>query len=465
MSIDFGTSSSAATVIINRKPELVTPTMVDAVGAKIFPTVAYVDSNREIYVCHQADLLKGNDLSRYLREFKLDIKWETLPIVNVSYAEVVSKILQVLRSSAIKTLNGENVDSVVITIPAIYDSTDIRIDIMKKAATDAGFSKVEMIKEAEAAAIYYDYLESDSNGISLVYDLGGGTFDPALIKHNAQRYELLGKGNGVPVGGKFFTERITKHYIKTNQLNEIQRKGVSFRCEDIKRYLTYNEKWDFPINYEKNYVLTRHDFEDMIGGLLDRTIESCSQLIEAANLEWKDLNRILMVGGSCYIPLVIKKIQAKLDSAQASQVKIVKGETESGKQFDPQFAVALGGAIYAMNRFMGPPPRPQLGYIEYIEEGKPKIYHLHEGENIFGRQSNNQTIDIPLITDDMKMSRKHFNIKVQFVPEINVYKYTLEDMSANGTSVNKMRINGARLLQNEDTITASRSNVTIRFMN
>lgn len=78
----------------------------------------------------------------------------------------------------------------------------------------------------------------------------------------------------------------------------------------------------------------------------------------------------------CYIPLVIKKIQAKLDSAQASQVKIVKGETESGKQFDPQFAVALGGAIYAMNRFMGPPPRPQLGYIEYIEEGKPKIYHF-----------------------------------------------------------------------------------------
>lgn len=91
---------------------------------------------------------------------------------------------------------------------------------------------------------------------------------------------------------------------------------------------------------------------------------------------------------------------------------------------------------------------------------------MHEGENIFGRQSNNQTIDIPLITDDMKMSRKHFNIKVQFVPEINVYKYTLEDMSANGTSVNKMRINGARLFcKNEDTITASRSNVTIRFMN
>ncbi|MFV0468408.1 MAG: Hsp70 family protein [Dysgonomonas sp.] len=467
MSVDFGTSSSAAAVIIRRKPELVTPIMIDAVGAKIFPTVAYVDNQREIHTCHQADLLKGNDLSRYLREFKLDLNWETLPVVNVSYVEVVSKILETLRNSAIQTLNGDVVDSIIITIPAIYDSTDIRIGIMRAAATDAGFKKVEIIKEAEAAAIYYDYLESNSNGISLVYDLGGGTFDPALIKHNTGQYELLGKGRGVPVGGKFFTERITKHYIKTNQLNDAQRKGVSFKCEDIKRYLTYNEKWDFPVEEEgrENYVLTRHDFEDMIGNTLDRTIESCSQLIGSVNLEWKDISRILMVGGSCYIPLVIKKIQRKLDSVQASQVRIVKRETESGKQFDPQFAVALGGSIYAMNRFMAPPPRPQLGYIEYIELERPKIYHLHEGDNVLGREAKGYTVDIPLSTDDMKMSRKHFIIKVQFIPEKNEYEYTAQDISTNGTYVNKTRIKGCQRLHNEDIITASSSNVVIRFMN
>ena len=77
ISIDFGTSSSAVAIIRNRQPDLVAPTDSDALGSRIFPTVAYIDDNNKIWVCHNAQ--RVSDASRLLREFKLDIHDGDLP--------------------------------------------------------------------------------------------------------------------------------------------------------------------------------------------------------------------------------------------------------------------------------------------------------------------------------------------------------------------------------------------------
>lgn len=482
MSIDFGTSSSAAAILRDELPELVTPLMVDAAGSKLFPTVAYVDNQKKVLACHKAEQMCVHDLSRFIREFKLDMNKVQIPLLGVSYVEVVTEILKTLKSSAERVI-GCKVENVVLTVPAIYRDMDPRQEIMYESASQAGFTKIVIIKEAQAAAIYYDYIEqsnTEKSSISLIYDLGGGTFDPALISHSAGGHSLLGNGGeGISVGGKFFTEAIVKHYVSSNGIKIAYRPGdkecikkiqsIKSKCESIKRYLSEEELGSFPVeDTDKEYKLTRKEFEAMITGLLDRTLESCNLLVDENKLSWDKINRVLLIGGSCNIPLVRSKLRSYLDARNASNTAIVWRQTEKKKYIDPQFAVALGGIVYAKTKFMAPPPRPPLGFLSYGECGSPKNFTFpKEGVYVLGRKATDTIVDIAIEFGESEkklISRKHLKFIVSYDKKRNIYEYEVEDIgSANGTYLNSVRILKCVKLNRGDIVRAGRHEFTLFY--
>lgn len=477
MSIDFGTSSSVAVILRDGGLELVTPLMADAAGSKIFPTIAYVGSGH-IYACHEAEQLYIHDPVHFIREFKLEMRNQMVPFLDVTYKEIVVGILKTLKDAAERQLQ-DTVNQVVLTVPAIYNELDVRQKIMQEAAVDAGFEKIELLKEAQAAALYYDYLEQSGNqqeSISLVYDLGGGTFDPALIRHTAGGYSLMeSESVGIPVGGKFFTERIILDYVRKTGIKLDMNPGDSgtlkqmlalrAKCESIKRYLSYKDEGIFPIeDADQEYRLTRDDFEKMISGMIDRTLGTCDTLLQKNKLPWTDISRVLLIGGSCHIPLVRKKIRSFLDANNASACRIVWGMTETKKTADPQFAVALGGAVLAKR--LSVPKRPTLGYIEYGEQGMLRTFSFPgEGEFVLGRWVEGVDIDIPIrFAEGEKrlISRKHLKFVVQYDSATNKYIYSVEDLkSTNGTYVNNQRLVTRIQLENGDVIRAGRHLFTL----
>ena len=473
MSIDFGTSSSAAVIIRGGEPELVTPLMADAAGSKLFPTVAYVDGRGRISVCHEANQMYIHDPVRFLREFKLDMKRQAIPLLGVTYEEVVAEILKTLKAAAERQLQ-EVIDQVVLTVPAIYNDLDVRQVIMREAAKSAGFRKVEFLREAQAAALYYDYISSAGQGeraesVSLVYDLGGGTFDPALIKHTPDGCRLIGNGNvGIPVGGKFFTEKITLDYLRRSGIKLNVRLDdpeslrqmlvIQSKCESIKRYLSYKEEGSFPVGSSgEEYRLTRKEFEAMISGMIDRTLETCDLLLRKNDVCWEQIARVLMIGGSCAIPLIREKIRSFLNARNASNGAIVWRTTENGRDIDPQFAVALGGAIFAKKK--SAPRRPRLGYIEYGEQNKLCTFVFdREGEFVLGRWVAGTSVEIPIHfgPDEKRLiSRAHLKFVILYDQPTNRYLYFVEDLgSTNGTFVNDRRVSGRVLLNNGDVVRA-----------
>ena len=198
--IDFGTSNSAAAIVVDGRPKLVSPN-----NKSYFPTVACVLGKDKIAVCQSAEQFKTKYPEFYLQEFKLNIA-EPLDCNGVGYREVIAAILRHIKGCAEIENNGNRIDNVMLTIPAIYTESDRRKDVMRQAALDAGFQKVAFMREAHAAALHYAYIQgTETVGLSLVYDLGGGTFDPALIMLSGENEpDFLGCDSGVKCGGQYF---------------------------------------------------------------------------------------------------------------------------------------------------------------------------------------------------------------------------------------------------------------------
>src|SRR5574344_777899 len=155
VAIDFGSSYSSSSIMMNDEPVKVHPIggLYNMYG---FPTVAYVDDDKNIKVCNDALSWRCQNPEHFLKDFKLSIHEGDIPFMGVSYLEIVTEILKVIKSSAQIENNGDVIDCTIITYPSSFSNIDPRLDIMREAAEKAGFKEVKFIKEAEAAANYYD---------------------------------------------------------------------------------------------------------------------------------------------------------------------------------------------------------------------------------------------------------------------------------------------------------------------
>lgn len=331
LAIDFGTCNTKAALVIEDKLILVQNPFKPE--SSFFRSSVYLTPEGQILVGHAADAMRDTDVRRYRKEFKRDFG-ENIPYQlgdrQLLPQDLVGAVLSKIKEEAERIVqsHGENsLTNVVLTVPASYNG--YKKGLMQAVAEQVGFTKVQLLAEPEAAAYYYNRNNIISNGdIVLVYDLGGGTFDAALLRKEGDGYKSLVPPTGIDgCGGIDFDKQIYQRIcgqitdsllverlrifndVKAQQDREI----LGDFCRGLKHQLSQIPKAFGRLILDKEaYGLTQRDFNLMVGSVIDETVAECVRLVKDANLKLDELNHVLLVGGSCRIPYVRKLLEAKL---------------------------------------------------------------------------------------------------------------------------------------------------------
>ncbi|MGC7870125.1 molecular chaperone DnaK [Desulfosporosinus sp. SYSU MS00001] len=259
--------------------------------------------------------------------------------------EISAMILQKLKTDAEAYL-GQTVDKAVITVPAYF--TDAQRQATKDAGSIAGLEVLRIINEPTAAALAYG-LDKEQDQTVLVYDLGGGTFDVSILELSQGMVEVKATSGNNHLGGDDFDQRLIDYmvaeYKKTNGVDlandrvalqrlkeaaekaKIELSGVTTSNVNLP-FITMTEQG--PQHLDMN--ISRAKFEEIIADLVEATLGPTRQAIEDAKLAWKDIDQIILVGGSTRVPSVqeaIRKLSGK----------------EPHKGVNPDEVVAMGAAI------------------------------------------------------------------------------------------------------------------------
>lgn len=400
--IDFGTCNSAAAIEVDGKPHV-----VQYGNSPYFPTIACVMPQSEILVCQEAEPFRQSMAESFKQEFKLQIN-EKLDLYGVQYVDIVKSIFSFLKECAKMENNGETVNAVILTVPALYTEEDPRKDVMRQAAFRTGFEKVEFLTEPYAAALHYSYvMDRKGTGISLIYDLGGGTFDATILDVAAGKsLNILGHEGGIKCGGQFFDSALYKHISisekeKGKPLDRTRKLEDYAACKRLKEILSIKEDAAQMFSNGEYVRIDRNTFNGLIRDKVQLTLDACDSLLHTANKTWNNIKQILFVGGSTAIPCISEMLKHHLISHNAPNVKIVRNAVGVHGEYNHRFATCLGGIS---SKILPPPPPPEpIGILQV--EGK--MLQLKEGENTFGRDS---CADFSF--NDAYMSRKHFTITV-----------------------------------------------------
>ena len=245
-------------------------------------------------------------------------------------------ILNKLRSEAIQQIGP--FDQAVITVPAYFD------EVRRKATQDAGYMAgcevLDIINEPTAAAVAFGFQQGflDASGSSdqprrvLVYDLGGGTFDVTVMEIRGSEFLALSTDGDVALGGYDWDQRLLnlaadafQHEHGLDPRESSAAAGKLWReCEDAKRTLSTRSKAPVVVECQgkvHRVEISRQQFEEATQDLLDRTRFTCVQALRAAGLDWPDLDRVLLVGGSTRMPMVramLQKVSGKTPDASVA---------------------------------------------------------------------------------------------------------------------------------------------------
>jgi molecular chaperone DnaK len=238
---------------------------------------------------------------------------------------------------------------VVITVPAYFDET--RRKATQDAGYMAGFEVMDIINEPTAAAIAFGYQsgflrrQGERAERILVYDLGGGTFDVTVMAIGRDEFVTLATDGDVLLGGRDWDQRIidyvAEEFIRRHGADPRDDPNVYGRlwrdCEDAKRTLSARSKASVGCDYQGHAArieITRETFEDITRDLLDRTAFTTRQTLQAAGMEWSEIDRVLLVGGSSRMPAVYNLLRQ------------MSGKEPDGS-VSPDEAVAHGAALHA----------------------------------------------------------------------------------------------------------------------
>ncbi len=242
-------------------------------------------------------------------------------------------------------------DKVVVTVPAYFD--EVRRKATQDAGYMAGFQVMDIINEPTAAAVAFGFaqgfLKADGSAAEeqtiLVYDLGGGTFDVTVMELKGSNFIALATDGDVRLGGRDWDQRlvdlVSEEFIRkfgVDPRDDANAHGRLWReAEDAKRTLSARSKATIACDYQGNAVrseISRQQFEDMTRDLLDRTAFTTRQTLQAAGMEWGDVDHLLMVGGSTRMPMVVQMLQE------------LSGK-EPNRSVSADEAVAHGAALHA----------------------------------------------------------------------------------------------------------------------
>src|SRR5439155_13828745 len=359
--IDLGTTFS----VISKLDDMGPPqTLINAEGDKITPSVVFFEGDN-VVVGKEAVKALATDAEQVAETAKRDLgnRFFHKPLGGRRYPPEALQawVLNKLRADAAKQIGQFR--QAVITVPAYFD------EVRRKATMDAGYiaglEVLDIINEPTAAAVAFGFQQGymkpehagDARKKILVYDLGGGTFDVTVMEVGGKDFNALATDGDVMLGGKDWDQRIVdfvaEEFIRkfgVDPREDANAHGRLWReCEDAKRTLSARTKATVACDYQGHAVrveVTRQQFEDMTRDLLDRTSFTTRQTLQAAGLEWSDIDRVLLVGGSSRMPAVVEMLRQL-----------------SGKEPDcsvsPDEAVAQGAALHAgliLSRHQGRSP-------------------------------------------------------------------------------------------------------------
>ncbi len=341
--IDLGTTNSCAAVLEAGAPKVIP----NPEGGRTTPSVVAFKKGERIVgdAAKRQALTNPNTCSSIKRLMGTNKKVE-LDGKKYTPEEISAMILSYIKDYAESYL-GEKVDKAVITVPAYFN--DAERQATKNAGKIAGLEVERIINEPTAAALSYG-LEKEEGQTILVYDLGGGTFDVSILELGDGVFEVKSTNGNNHLGGDDFDQRIIDYIVKEfKKENDIDLSDDKMAMQRLKEaaeqakknlsgtlsatisapFIAKNEDGE-PLHVDM--TLTRAKFEDLISDLVESTIEPVKKALKDAKMTKKDIDKVILVGGSTRVPLVYETITKELGK-------------EPSREVNPDEVVAMGAAI------------------------------------------------------------------------------------------------------------------------
>ena len=272
----------------------------------------------------------ADDASPEIVRFRIHDRTYTPP-------EISALILKELKRRAESVL-GEAVRHVVITVPAYFN--DSQRQATRDAGRLAGLEVLRLVNEPTAASLAYG-LHKQNQGLIAVYDLGGGTFDISILKLHEGIFEVLATNGDTRLGGDDFDRRVAALLLAEVPVplrsNPDVRSQAIAAAEAAKIQLTKTDATVMELRAGTVRVqrpLTRAEFESTIADVVERTIAPCRQALKDAGVSPRDLDEVVLVGGSTRVPLVRRRVEEFFGRTPHTEL-------------NPEEVVALGAAVQA----------------------------------------------------------------------------------------------------------------------
>ena len=343
--IDLGTTNSCVAVLEGGEAKVIP----NAEGNRTTPSVVAFKGDDELVgetAKRQAVTNVKNTISSIKRKMGTNEKVEANGRMYTP-EEISAKILSKLKKDAESYL-GDKVTKAVITVPAYFN--DAQRQATKNAGKIAGLDVERIINEPTAAALAYGLDKQDVLQTILVYDLGGGTFDVSILELGDGVFEVKSTAGNNHLGGDDFDERVANYLVsefKKEHGIDLSKDAMAMQrvkdaAEKAKKdlssmtttqislpFITQNENKE-PLHMD--ITLSKAKFEDLNKDLFDSTLEPVRKAIKDAGLTAKDINKVILVGGSSRIPYIQELVKKELGQ-------------EPNKSVNPDEVVAMGAAI------------------------------------------------------------------------------------------------------------------------
>ena len=292
-------------------------------------------------------------------EFKRTMATDTqYPCSNLhksfSSEELSAEVLKTLKSF----VTDEKFSSVVITVPAKF--TVNQKTATMEAAKMAGFKHCELLQEPIAASMAYEVSSEEKNGLWMVFDFGGGTFDAALLKVEDGIMQVFDTEGDNYLGGKNLDYAIVDNiiipylqenyaidgYLQDEEKKEVLRDAMKTYAEDAKNQLSFKDHEDIISNLgdlgededgeeiELDLTLSQAQVFDVMRPYFQKAVDICKNLIQRNNLNGSQITKLILVGGPTHSPLIRQMLREQVTPNVDTSI-------------DPMTAVATGAALYA----------------------------------------------------------------------------------------------------------------------
>ncbi len=355
--IDLGTTNSEIAVLEGTTPRIIRTNE----NAEYTPSAVSFDKRGRLRVGQEAKNQKTSKDETEQADIRLRFKLsmghpEPLKAFKVNGKqmtpeELSAEVLKKLRAD-VQRREGEEVVSAAISVPAVFEFP--QCSATDRAAKLAGLLSSPLVQEPVAAALSYGFQTTSDRVFWMVYDFGGGTFDAAILQVRDEQIQVVNHGGDNHLGGGKIDSAIVEHLLVPAVIKEFGlspddglwetiRSNLEYYTEIAKIRLSVEDQTDMeiPLFLAKDgaiptleYELKRGDVERLAEPLIERSINLCRSVLEAARLSSSDIEKVILVGGPTVMPLVHDMLTQRLGIALECRV-------------NPLTVVACGAAVFA----------------------------------------------------------------------------------------------------------------------